>query len=163
VKGRDRALKLIALFKFCKAVLLATVGLGVLKLLRPSVAAQAQHWVAALAAGSARRDVQRLLALVNGLPPGRLEALGIGAFLYAGLFMAEGVGLWLAKRWAEYLTIVATMLLIPFEIFELTRRASVPRVTALVLNLTVVAYLIYRLLVSRETGSRPAALTKTQQ
>jgi uncharacterized membrane protein (DUF2068 family) len=43
-----------------------------------------------------------------GLLPSRLVVLALGAFLYAGLFTTEGLGLWLGLRWAEYLTIVAT-------------------------------------------------------
>jgi len=122
------------------------VGLGALQLLQPGVAARAQQWVTALATNSDRRIVQHLIALVGNLSPGRLEALGLGAFLYAGLFATEGVGLWLGKRWAEYLTVIATMTFVPVAVFELTRRVSPPRVAALLLNLVVVAYLARRLL-----------------
>jgi uncharacterized membrane protein (DUF2068 family) len=59
--------------------------------------------------------------------------------------MIEGIGLWHQSRWAEYLTIVATSLLIPLEIYEVTRRVTVPRVTALIVNVGAVIYLIYRL------------------
>jgi uncharacterized membrane protein (DUF2068 family) len=141
----DEALRLIALFKFGKAALLIAVGLGALKLLDPAIVARAQSWGAALAASSDRQLVQHLLARAAGLPPGRLEVLAIGAFLYAGLFTTEGVGLWLARRWAEYLTLVATASFVPIEAFEVTRRLSLPRIGALVLNLGVVVYLGYRL------------------
>ena len=122
------------------------VGLGALQLLQPGVAARAQQWVTALATSSDRRIVQHLIALVGNLSPGRLEALGVGAFLYAGLFATEGVGLWLGKRWAEYLTVIATMTFVPVAVFELTRRVSPPRVAALLLNLVVIVYLAGRLL-----------------
>ncbi|HLB81957.1 MAG TPA: DUF2127 domain-containing protein [Gemmatimonadales bacterium] len=142
---RDRVLRLIALFKFCKAMLLVVVGLGALELLDPNMAARAQHWVAALASSSDRSVVQRVIALVSGLSPGRLEALGVGAFLYAGLFTIEGVGLWRGKSWAEYLTVIATLSLVPLEVFELTRAVTLPRAAALGVNLAVVAYLLGRL------------------
>jgi uncharacterized membrane protein (DUF2068 family) len=61
------------------------------------------------------------------------------------LYMIEGIGLWHQSRWAEYLTIVATSLLIPLEIYEVTRRVTIPRIGALVVNVVVVIYLIYRL------------------
>ena len=139
---RDRVLRLIALFKFCKAVLLVIVGLGALQLLDPEVAARAQRWVAALASSNDRSAVQRVLALVGGLSPRHLEALGVGAFLYALLFTIEGVGLWRGRRWAEYLTVVATLSLVPLE---LLRAVTPARVAALVVNLAVVAYLIGRM------------------
>jgi len=141
----DRGLRLVAVFKFGKAVLLAIVGLGTLKLLDPGVAAHAQSWGAAVATSADRRLVQHLLAGAAGLPPGRLEVLAIGAFLYAALFTTEGVGLWLARRWAEYLTLVATASFVPIEAFEVARQPSLPRVGALVLNLGVVAYIGSRL------------------
>lgn len=141
----DRGLRLIALFKFAKAVLLIAVGLGALQLLNPDTAARAQRWATALATSSDRRLVQHLLARVVGLSPSRLEVLALGAFLYAGLFSTEGTGLWLQRRWAEYLTVVATASFVPIEIFEILQRLDLLRVGALVMNLAVVAYLVYRL------------------
>ena len=64
--------------------------------------------------------------------------------MYGLLFATEGIGLWMEKRWAEYLTIIATGSLIPFEVYELQRRVTVPRGLALVVNVAVLAYLIYR-------------------
>jgi uncharacterized membrane protein (DUF2068 family) len=71
--------------------------------------------------------------------------LSVGTFVYAGIFLVEGVGLALRKRWAEYFTIITTSSLLPIEIYELARKASVGRSFALALNLAVVAYLIYEL------------------
>lgn len=148
------ALRLIAVFKFCKAVLLVAVGLGVLQLLRPGVAAQVRDWVDPLAMGSARHLVQRIISLVSGLSPRRLEVLALAAFLYACLYMVEGVGLWLEKRWAEYLIAIATLAFVPFEIFALTRRVSLSRLTALGVNLSVAAYMTHCL-----RQARPASRT----
>ena len=125
------------------------VGLGAVQLLHPDVAARAQQWVAALATNSDRQIVQQLIALIGDLSPARLEALGIGAFLYAALFATEGVGLWLRKRWAEFLTVIATLTFVPVAVFELTRKVSPSRLAVLVLNLVVVAYLARRLLSRR--------------
>jgi uncharacterized membrane protein (DUF2068 family) len=139
---KDRGLRLIALFKFAKALLLIAVGLGALQLLDPDTAGRAQRWATALATGSDRRFVQHLLAQATGQSPGRLEVLALGAFLYAGLFTTEGVGLWLGLRWAEYLTVIATASFVPIEVFEILQRRDLLRVGALVMNLDVVAYLV---------------------
>jgi uncharacterized membrane protein (DUF2068 family) len=68
----------------------------------------------------------------------------VGAFVigYALLEAAEMVGLWLAKRWAEYLTFVATALLIPFEIVEIVHNISVLKVLTLIINVAVAIYLL---------------------
>lgn len=141
----DRGLRLIALFKFAKVALLLAVGLGALQLLDPDTTARVQRWTTAIATSSDRRFVQHLLALSLGLSPGRLEVLALGAFLYAALFATEGIGLWLGLRWAEYLTAVATASFVPIELFEVLQRLTLLRVAALVLNIAVAAYLIWRL------------------
>jgi uncharacterized membrane protein (DUF2068 family) len=56
---------------------------------------------------------------------------------------AEAVGLWYQKRWAEYLTFIATTLLLPLEIYELSHRVSPFKIVTLIINLAVVVYLLY--------------------
>ena len=91
---------------------------------------------------------------MSGLSPGRLHALAIGAFSVALLFVVEGVGLWMGKRWAAYLTVIATTLFVPFEIVQLARLVTAARAAALLINLAVVAFLAYRL--RRFEAPRPA-------
>lgn len=71
-----------------------------------------------------------------------LHLLGVALFAYAAVEGAEAVGLWYQRRWAEYLTFIATALFLPLEVFELTRTVSPFKVTALLINLAIVAYLI---------------------
>ncbi len=68
-------------------------------------------------------------------------ALVVGAL--ALLEAVEAVGLWLVKRWAEYLTFIATTLLLPLEVYELTHRVSPLKVLALIINVAVVIYLLF--------------------
>jgi uncharacterized membrane protein (DUF2068 family) len=82
----------------------------------------------------------------------RLAALGIG--LYALLEGAEAVGLWYQKRWAEYLTFIATTSLLPLEVYELSHSVSPFKVIALIVNLAIVVYL---LLAKRLFGVRGGA------
>src|SRR5205085_11504877 len=55
----------------------------------------------------------------------------------------EAVGLWRQRRWAEYLTAIATAGFLPFELHELAKRVSIGRVLALVINLAVLVYLLW--------------------
>jgi uncharacterized membrane protein (DUF2068 family) len=143
--GRDRFLGLIAVFKLVKSVLLVAVGVGALQLVKPDVIGSPDRWLAMLSSGVDRRLTQAVLVRATSISPGRLEALGVGAFLYAGLFAVEGIGLWRRRRWAEYLTVIATASFVPFEVYELVHELTAPRVSALVLNLAIVAYLIIHL------------------
>jgi uncharacterized membrane protein (DUF2068 family) len=70
-----------------------------------------------------------------------IELLTLMVF-YAVLEGVEGVGLWKEKRWAEYLTVIATALLIPFEITELAKKVTVLRTGALIANVAVLIFLI---------------------
>jgi uncharacterized membrane protein (DUF2068 family) len=139
---RNRVLAWIAIFKFLKAILFIGVALGAFEMLRPSFAARVQQWVNDLPFAMEQRLAGQLLVRMFRHGTGGLVAVGIVALLYAGLFMTEGIGLLMEKRWAEWLTVIATASLIPFEIFESIRHVTVVRVAALIINAAVLWYLI---------------------
>ena len=65
--------------------------------------------------------------------------------MYAVLEGAEGIGLLLHRRWAEYLTVVATGLLMPPEVYEIAQKPNALRVAVLVVNVAILVYLIAKL------------------
>src|SRR5215469_8035136 len=71
-----------------------------------------------------------------------VNVLAVGAVFYTVLEVAEGIGLWLARRWGEYLAMVATSLGLPLEIYDLTRKVSVIALVLFALNLVLVLYLV---------------------
>ncbi|MGZ4681510.1 MAG: DUF2127 domain-containing protein [Acidimicrobiales bacterium] len=85
------------------------------------------------------RELERLLDVRSG----ELTVLLVTATIYAVVESTEAYGLWRERRWAEYLTVVATAGFLPFEIRELMVRVSVLRVGALVVNLVILVYLVY--------------------
>ena len=140
----DGVLKFIAFFKLVKALLLIGVGLGALRLLNPASADSAERWVLTFAWRLGPGAVFAVHDRFSRLQNSRLTLVWIAAFLYAGLFIVEGIGLWRTKRWAEYLTIIATSSFVPFEIYELIRHATWMRGAALIINLLVVGYLVWK-------------------
>lgn len=72
-----------------------------------------------------------------------LYAVGIALIAYGVLEGIEAVGLWFAKRWAEYLTFIATGAFLPYELSELVSGPSVLKVGATVINLAVLGYLLF--------------------
>ena len=78
-----------------------------------------------------------------GVDPAHLRAIEFGTFFYAALHTVEGLGLILGYHWAEYLVIVATGSLIPFEIYEIARKLSPIRVALFGVNVAIVIYLIF--------------------
>ncbi|MDX6227553.1 MAG: hypothetical protein QOI76_943 [Frankiales bacterium] len=73
----------------------------------------------------------------------RVYQLAVAAAVYAILEGAEAFGLWWGRRWAEYLTFVGTIALLPLEIYELSNKVSVLKLFTLVLNLAVACYLLW--------------------
>jgi uncharacterized membrane protein (DUF2068 family) len=71
-----------------------------------------------------------------------LTLVAIGLLLYGLLEGVEGVGLWMAKRWAEYLTVVATAAFLPIEIHEIMNAVSVTKVATFAINVAAVVYLV---------------------
>jgi uncharacterized membrane protein (DUF2068 family) len=70
--------------------------------------------------------------------------LGLVLIAYALVEGAEGVGLAMRRRWAEYLIVFASGLLIPYEVWEVVHKVTLFRVGGLALNIAVVAYLAYK-------------------
>jgi uncharacterized membrane protein (DUF2068 family) len=71
-----------------------------------------------------------------------LYLVGVAIAAYALMEGVEAVGLWLGKRWAEYLTFVATIVFVPYEVDELAKSVTALKLVALILNLAVAVYLL---------------------
>jgi uncharacterized membrane protein (DUF2068 family) len=61
---------------------------------------------------------------------------------YALIEIVEAFGLWAAKRWAEYLTVVATAAFLPLEVYELTEKVNNFKIVTLLLNIAAVLYIL---------------------
>ncbi len=138
-------LRLVAAFKLVKAALLILAGIGILKLVHVDPVTQLNEWVAKLGLDPGSRLVNHAIEKVTNIPPHRIKELGIATFIYAGLFLTEGIGLWMLKLWAEWFTVIATGSLLPIEAYEIYRHPSAVKVLVLLLNAAIVAYLIYRI------------------
>jgi len=86
--------------------------------------------------------IVRTIQGVFSISTTNLYLIGVGVAGYAVLEGTEAVGLWLGRRWAEYLTFLATVVFVPYEIWELTKTISVLKVLTLVINLAIVIYLL---------------------
>lgn len=80
-----------------------------------------------------------------------------GALLaYAALQLLEGVGLFLLKRWGEYVAAIGTSVFLPLELYELTEKVTVLRVVALLVNVAAVVYLVLSKRLFGVRGGHPA-------
>lgn len=136
---------MIGAMKLAGGLLLAAAGFGIFRLIRGDVGTGLEHLVTRLHLDPENRLVQEGVARVAGLDHAKMKALGLGTFFYAVLETAEGVGLILLKRWAEWLTVIATASLLPLELYEIAHKVNAVRAGVLAVNVAVLIYLIVKL------------------
>ncbi len=137
-----KALRLIALYKWFKTVCLLLVAIASFGLVHAAYLDALAGWVAQLPIQHGHAQLIRLLDGLLRLGPRQFVAIGVATCVYAALFAIEGYGLWFGKRWAEYLTVVATASLIPFEVWEMVHRFATLKLFALAVNAAILVYLI---------------------
>ena len=150
------ALRWIGAFKLFKALMLAAVAVELHRLVHKDVAAEVERWVRALHVNPTGPIGAALLRMAQGATGRKINVLIFLAVLYAIVYGIEGVGLLARRRWAEYLTVVSTCLLLPVEVYEVVAHFTVVRVVVLILNLLIVAYLVWQLRATRARGSGEA-------
>jgi len=148
---------LIAAFKLLKGVALLALGIGALKLLHKDVAAIADHWINAFRVDPHNRYLHWLLAKLPMVDDRKLKELSVGTFIYSAIFLTEGTGLALSKRWAEYFTIITTASFLPLEVYEIIRHATAAKGVALAINVVVVIYLVRELRRYPKRWAKPPA------
>jgi len=144
-KSHSRGLMLIAAFKLFKGLVLLAVAIGALRLLHRDLAGVVDHWVNAFRVDPHNRYIHWLLAKLPLVDDRKLKELSVGTFIYSAVFLTEGIGLALHKRWAEYFTIITTSSFLPLEVYELIHHATIAKGVALVINIAVVIYLVREL------------------
>lgn len=144
-KSHARGLLLIAAFKLIKGLALLAVAIGALHLLHKDVAEIADRWVNAFRVDPHNRYIHWLLAKLPMVDDRKLKELSVGTFIYSAVFLTEGTGLAFRRRWAEYFTIITTASFLPLEVYEMFLRLTPAKSAALVINVAVLAYLIWEI------------------
>jgi uncharacterized membrane protein (DUF2068 family) len=144
-KRSSAVIVLIGLFKLLKAALLIGLAIGAFHLVHRDAQRTIMEWVQKIQVDPDNRFIHGLLARATKLDERRLREIGVGTILYGLLFTIEGVGLLMRKRWAEYLTVVTTALLLPLEVYEITRKLSAMKILVFVGNVFIAIYLIVQL------------------
>jgi uncharacterized membrane protein (DUF2068 family) len=151
-RHRDRGLLAIGVFKLVKSAFFFSVGIGAIKLLHKDLGDVVMRVVTALRLDVEGRFVSFLIQKVDLIDMHRLREAGLGAFAYSALALVEGIGLMLEKVWAEFLTLGLTISFLPWELYELARHPDLVRLSLLLANLVVLAYLLWLL---REMKKHP--------
>ena len=147
-------LRLIALDRIVHFLVLGLLGVAVLAFAsnRATLHDTFYRVLTALQGGVAGGPVQTTghVGIVHDLDrlfsyrTGTLREVGVALLAYAALEGIEAIGLWFAQRWAEYLTFVATTILLPLEIYEIIHGGTALKVIGFLINLAVVVYLLLK-------------------
>jgi len=156
----DRGFHFVVLALLAAAILLFAANQRALRDTFYSVVTDVQQGFGGGPVHNAQTGFLHELDKVFSLQGGQLHVLGAAVAAYAILELVEAVGLWMAKRWAEYLTFIATAVFLPLEVYELTKSISVLKILAFVINVVIVIYLLYakRLFGLRGGGKAEEAL-----
>lgn len=138
-------LRLIAVERSLRGVLLVAAGVYLLFHLSTDFGHVAERIIRSIDIDPRQRFFHRIVARLHRLHAHELRIAGIAAICYGTLELVEGVGLWFDQLWAEYLTLIATSLFIPFELYELAIRPSVWKAGGILINMLIVLYLAFAL------------------
>lgn len=164
---RDRyVLRLIALDRAIHVVILTGLAIFIFFFLghRTRLLHDYDQIMNALTGGTnGRKSAKGLLAHIRRIflyNTSDLYLLGVFAICYGALEATEMVGLWFAKRWAEYLTFFATIVFIPVEVYELSSGISTLKTLTFLINVAIAAYLLFAKRLFGLRGGHQAVIAK---
>lgn len=138
-------LRAIAIMEAAKGLLVLISGSGLLLLVHRDAQAIAERLLVHLHLNPASHYPRIFLQIATNASPGRLRLWALGAALYAALRLIEAVGLWHARRWAEWFGVLTGLLYIPFEVASFVRRPNIEAVLALLVSTGIILFLYLRL------------------
>jgi len=142
-RGRSVVL-LIGLYKLSKALIMLIVGVTALRMVHQDVVEVFGHWVRRLHLDPENRILEhQIVPRLARMTSTRLRLVGCGALAYVVLYTVQGVGLMRERRWAEWLTVVSGLGLVPVEVYGLASHPTISRGILLGSNLAIAAFLYW--------------------
>jgi uncharacterized membrane protein (DUF2068 family) len=142
---RDRLLPWIAAERAFRAVVLVAVGIALVTHPHADWAGEITRFAQRLGLNPNDNWIHKLIDDVRRIPASEDVVFGAIAIAFGALEGTEAYGLWRRRRWAEWLTVIATSLLLVPELWALSKSITPLKAGGLVVNLLVVAYLVSRL------------------
>lgn len=141
MKKKEIFLKIIIIEKLVLGVMAVLLAFGIISLINEDMEEFADKLVIFFNLDMDNYYIEALIDKIGMIENGTIIGISIGMVSYATLNLVEAYGLHRRKRWAEWLTVIATSLLIPFEIYEIIQEQTIIRIGILILNIAIVYYL----------------------
>ena len=142
--SKDGTLRTIIALKALGGVLFLLIGLGVFAMINKDISDLAEQVAGSLGVDPENDYILQLLEWFTGISPKQIVVIGLVTILYSSLLLTMAWGLHLGRIWADWLTIGATGLFIPIELYEVVWSLRLTYGVALAINVFVVWYLIRR-------------------
>jgi len=143
----DPFLRVIAVFKLLKALLFVAAGVGLLHFFNRDMESSLEHllddWH--IDPDDPKHDyIRELIVRIGNLTDTHLKlvALSLASFVYAALFAVEGTGLFLGKKWAEWMVVIITSTLLPVELYEIAHHVTALKIVVTAINVLIIVYLV---------------------
>src|SRR5690242_20232623 len=107
-RNQASMVRVIGIFKLLNVLALLSIGSGAYKLMHRDLAVAVDGWLQQLGVDPHSHFFEAVIRKISNINASRMALLSAGTFFYASLFLAEGIGLILRKRWAEFFTVIVT-------------------------------------------------------
>ncbi|GAA3760881.1 DUF2127 domain-containing protein [Terriglobus aquaticus] len=153
VPPHDRGLLIIAIFKLSKAVFFVAIAAGAMHFIHHDLGQALDRLVTILNLDTENRFVSLVLGKADLVTHHRIRQFSMLSVGYAFLCLVEGYGLIRKRVWAEYFTLWLSTAFVPWELWELLRHPQWWRLAVPLVNLMIVAYLVWLLRRKRQRGA----------
>ena len=144
-----KVVRVVAVLEAAKAAVVVLAGMGLLVAVHEGAARLIDELAGHMHLNPASRYPRIFIDLARDASNERLRVLAAGAFVYSLMRGFEAYGLWNRRRWALWLSVASGAIYVPFEVYEIAAGFSWLKLTMLLVNLGIVAYMAAELRVSR--------------
>jgi len=140
-KKSETFLKFIIIEKFIIGIVSVLLAFGIISLVNKDMEVFAQELVKYFNLDMENHYIEAVITRIGMIGNGTIIGASVGMVSVSAMNFLMSYGLHKRKRWAEWLTVSATSLLIPFEIYEIVDKPTPSRIGILILNIGIVYYL----------------------
>ncbi len=142
-RGQVKVLRAVASLELSKGLIVLAAGCGLLLLLHRDTSEVAENLLRVLHVSPDDRLSHFVMRSANRITDKKLWSLAGLAAMYSSLRFVEAYGLWKARAWAEWIALISGAMYLPFEARELIRKITFLHSGLLIVNLAIVAYMVY--------------------
>lgn len=133
--------RIVAVFEAAKGLLVLVAGFGLLTIIHKQAQQVTEEIVEQFHLNPAHHFPHIFIDLLDNITNRQLWLLALFAFAYAAIRLSEAYGLWLGRRWAEWLAVATGSIYVPIEVYELIARATWVKLFILLVNLGIVVFM----------------------